>query len=576
MSKIKILDESLINKIAAGEVIERPASVVKELVENSIDAESTKIFVDIEDGGKNLIKVSDNGTGMSKEDAAIAFERHSTSKIKDINDLFSIKSLGFRGEALASIASVSELEVKTKSKDSMEGTKIIIEGGNVKKSETIGFPQGTSITIRNIFFNTPARKKYLKPNETENRHIIDVITKYSLSHPYIHFRLKNNGKEIINSPQTDSQLTNISFLYGSNTAKQLIEVNYVEPNIVIKGYISKPKLNRASKGEQSFFVNQRYVKKATILSNALNDAYHTFMMVGRYPVSILSVQIAPEKIDVNVHPTKAEIKFEDEKSIYNAMFNAITKTLEKSDLIPEELEDVVDKKIEDFGKVNYTKKEYQPKYLFENSEQKTLETKTPEIKTKKLPEIRSLGIINKTYIVAEMRGNLTIIDQHAAAERILYEKFLEETEKEEVKKQKLLDPQIIVVPPSLVDFLESNLEFFDSCGYEIEKFGKIEFLIRTYPVLFGSVFNKELFFELLDDLHKDKKINSAKIIKHEKIASKACRAAIKAGDEISVYQVAELLNELDKKNVPYNCPHGRPIIIKFSYYELEKMFKRIV
>ncbi|AJF62012.1 TPA: DNA mismatch repair endonuclease MutL [Candidatus Woesearchaeota archaeon] len=568
IQNIIILDEALINKIAAGEVIERPASVVKELIENSIDANAEKIFVEVKEGGKSFIKVIDDGDGMSKEDAELSWQRHSTSKIKNIDDLFSVRTLGFRGEALASIAAVSKLTIITKPKKALSGTKIVVEGGKKIISEEYGCPEGTIVEVKELFFNTPARKKYLKSTEQELSHIADIVTRYALIHHKVHFRLSHHEKILLDSPATEDSLTNFTHIYGKDAAKQMLRVEHGD-DIRITGYISKPSLTRSTRNEQSVYVNRRYIKKNSGISEAIRDAYKTLVMVNRHPVVVLDVEIEPERADVNVHPQKSEIRIKDTKGIYDAVFSAVRETIRKNNLIPEVLEST-SKKLSDFSGKNNSG------YHVEDIKQKLLVKEDKRAEAELLPELNVLGIINKTYILAEITGNLLLIDQHAAAERILYEKFTEELKNKKVSIQKLLEPVIIELPPKQFSLSLEKKELLEGMGYKTEEFGNNTIIIRTIPVLLGRNFDKKIFMDFLDELGKLGKIESLATIFHNRIARMACRTAIKAGDEITLPQIKQYIRELVKKNIPYTCPHGRPIMITWSFYELEKMFKRVV
>ncbi len=576
MDNIIILDDALINKIAAGEVIERPASVVKELIENAIDADAKKIFIELKEGGKSYLKVSDDGNGMSRRDVELSWHRHSTSKIKNADDLFSINSLGFRGEALASIAAVSELIITSKPENEISGRRIIVRGSRELINETIGCPKGTTVEVKNLFYNTPARKKYLKSINIELRHVTDIVTRYALINPKIHFRLIHNNREILDVPSTKDFLTNITFIYGKKIIKHLLLLEYSDDFYKINGYISKPSLSKSTKADQSIYVNKRYIKNTTI-SNAVNQAYHTLMMVNRYPVVILNININPRQIDVNVHPQKSEIRIHDEKQLYESVFDAVTQTLQKNDLIPETLTDELVKKLTDFRSFQLEELTKDAKYYnIQDNEQKLLVKETDDTSTSKLPEMKILGILQKTYILAETPGNLILIDQHAAAERILYEKFTEQLKNKQVDIQRLLDPVILKLTPKQYNIALDKKDFLRDLGYRYEEFGKNTLLIRTIPIVLGKQFDRNLFIDFIDELEKNKKPVSLEMFFHNKIAKMACRTAIKAGDEITLPQIKQYIKELSQKNIPYTCPHGRPIMIKWSFYELEKMFKRIV
>jgi DNA mismatch repair protein MutL len=548
-------------------VIERPASIVKELIENSIDAKATKIFVDIGRSGKEFIKVSDNGTGMSREDAGVAFQRHSTSKISVEEDLDNIRTLGFRGEALASIAAIAKVDLKTRDNDSEEGTHLTVS--DKVSIQAIGCPVGTSITVEDIFFNTPARKKFLKDDAIELKHISDVLMKYSLAYPYIHFRLTNDSKELLNAPPTDSMLTNLSYIYGSKAAKEMIEVFSSKGEMHIKGYISKPKLTRASKVDQHYFVNGRYVRNET-LSSAMNDAFSTMVMVGRYPVSVISIVVDPKTVDVNVHPSKIEVKFAKPNIIYDGLFDAVKSSLGQSNLIPEQLSDAIDTKLSHYSHSG------EAKYPINTSDQTTLVVAEKEYAMQRLPHIRIFGVIDKTYLVGDMGGSIVIVDQHAAAERILYEKFMEEIKTGELKSQIMLDAQVLQVKPGMIGVFERCDAMLRKIGYDIDIFGDHEIIVRASPVLLGRVIDTSLLFDIVNEIDGGLNAKLLEALIHQRIATKACRAAIKAGDELTSPQLASLIEGLDKKNIPYNCPHGRPILIRFGRFELEKMFKRIV
>lgn len=559
---IIILDEALINKIAAGEVIERPSSIVKELIENSIDAESTEIFIEAKEGGKSFLKINDNGAGMNKEDAKLSWHRHSTSKLKKADDLFSIHTLGFRGEALASMAAVSDLTIISKQEQDLSGIKINVLGGKEISVEKIGCKKGTAIIIKNLFFNTPARKKYLKSIEIELKFIIDIITRYALLYPEIHFKFIHNDNLVLNYPSVRDELANISFIYGKEIAKNLIEVSY-ENKFRISGYISKPTLNKSTKSMQSIFVNNRYVKKNSIISSAIEDAYHASMMVNRHPIVILKIEIDPKDTDVNVHPQKAEIRIQNEKYLYQDVYDAIKNKLGQSDLIPDALEE---KKIHDFG--------FEKSYL-DTTQQQLLIKENLVMQTEKLSGIKILGIIHKTYIIAEIPGNLILIDQHAAAERILYEKFSKQLKDKKVITQELLNPEVLEISSKQFITIKSNLEKLKALGYIVEDFGNNTVLVRTVPVVLGRQFNKHMFLDFVDELDKGK-LDSLDKFFHDKIARMSCRTAIKAGDVIELPEIKKYVEEIFSNNFPSTCPHGRPIVIKWSFYELEKMFKRVV
>lgn len=603
MPKINILPEELINKIAAGEVIERPASVIKELLENSLDAGATRIIVEVKDYGKQLLKVSDNGEGMDEEDARKALLRHATSKIKDINDLFSIQTLGFRGEALASIAAVSKLTLTTKQKGALEGFSLMVEGGTVTNEGIVASEKGTTIEIEDLFFNTPARKKFLKTDAVELKHIVDVVTQYALIHSQVSFRLIHDLKELLNSPSVEDWRSNLASIYGVEQAKELLEVEH-ENNITgikVYGFISKPYDARNDKTMQSLFVNQRWIRNEE-LTKIIYDAYHSLLFVNKHPVFVLNLTLDPTKIDVNVHPTKAEIKIEQKKEVLEAVFNAVRDTLKKNDLLP-----VMDFQAEQqltFGSAikKEEKKVEAHKYAFESSEQSALQVKESEVvsygdeivpeitpnftygspitiptadtipESDKLPPLRLLGQIHKTFFVAETPGGIVFIDQHVVQERVLYERFMEQLMNQRVAMQNLLRGEVLELTPVQKLLVEENKERLKELGFLLEEFGENSFVLKTVPTLFGRLQPMELLFEVISELKEHH--NRIEQIQEEIITRMACRASVKAGDTLTVTEMHRLLYELSQAKFPYTCPHGRAVLIKIETDELEKKFKR--
>ncbi len=571
MANIKLLDQSLINKIAAGEVIERPASVVKELIENAIDADASQITVEVKEGGKSFIKVSDNGNGMGKEDLKISIERHSTSKIKDVNDLFNINTLGFRGEALASIGAVSQLSIISKTIDK-DAHQISVENGKIIEEKTVGAPQGTIVEVNNLFFNTPARKKYLKTIQQELSHITDIVTRYALINYKIFFKLIHNGNVLINSAATDSLLNNIVEIYGKDVAKDLIEIDYKVKNMHVKGYVAKPSTTRSDKNHISVYVNGRYIYNKTI-TNALMDAFHTLLNVNRYPVAVINIEIDAGLIDVNVHPTKKEIRLSIENQIYENVFTAIRNTLTKAELIPDIREEEMTQKVlvETITAVQKQK----PKANFVKQEsQVTLQTTDSIIDDEKLP-IRILGIVHNCYIIGEDKEGFVVIDQHAAHERVLYEKFMMQLFDKNVKTQQLISPIHVELSPSDSLVLKGNLEIVKKLGFNVEEFGNNSFIIRTVPIVMSRQQDKNVLLDVIDELHSTK-VKTFDEVKEKIITRMACRAAVKQGDEIGLAEVKNIIKQLYKCNIAFTCPHGRPVIVRMTISELEKKFRRRV
>jgi DNA mismatch repair protein MutL len=569
LDKIIILDEALISKIAAGEVIERPASIVKELIENSIDAKAKKISVELKDGGKAYIRVTDDGLGMSRRDAGLSWQRHATSKLRDAHDLSSIHTLGFRGEALASIASVSEMTITTRESDEITGTRIVVTGGKVSVDEEIGCPKGTTIEVKDLFFNTPARMKYMKGDEAEYAAIADIMTRFGLIYHEIQFRLTHNRREQFNWPACDD-IARLSHIYGIKTAKDMVKVSHKDSNFSISGFVSKPQLSRSTREDQSFFVNRRYIKKNSAISEGLNGAFQTLIMVNRFPLAVLDIEVLPERTDVNVHPQKAEIRILDEKGLYDSVFTSVKDALKDCDLIPETIKES-DKNIFDFSPGRL-----ETSYPLDTAKQQMLAKEANAVATDKLHEINIFGIVNRTYIVAEIQGSLLLIDQHAAAERILYENFSQQLRLRKVVVQGLLEPEIIETTPTQIQTVVQHKEELTGLGYSAEAFGHSTVRVSSIPVILGRQFNKEIFIDFLNELGKGEKIESLEGFFHAKFARMACRKAIKAGDEITLPQIKRYVQDILTRDFPPTCPHGRPIMIKWSFYELEKMFKRVI
>lgn len=571
---IKILENSLINKIAAGEVIERPASVVKELIENSIDAFASEIKIEIDNAGLRKIKITDNGCGMNPEDLLLSYKRHATSKISNDEDLFNIMSLGFRGEALASIAEISNLKITTKTKGSVFGTFAEIEGGEMKKSNSCGCPDGTIVEVSDLLFNVPARKKYLKSYDIEFGYILKVVTRYALIKKNVSFKLIKDGKEILNSRKTENLLDNISYIYGTDISKDLIEVDFSQNGISIYGFISKPSLTRSDKSDQSLYVNSRYVRNS-IISNSIYEAYKTLLFIHRHPVFVLNINISPHEIDVNVHPAKEIIRLKEEELVSNFVYSAISNAFKKHSLIPDTnvFEESISKPL----------KEYSFKTDIQSNLEFSISNKNNFIKegNEEYSNIKKhdnfgpfvvLGQINQSFIIANSPQGLSVIDQHAAEERVNYEKFMKEKKNNAIKTQKFLTPKIIELHPFQHIIAMNNYDFIRTLGYEFEDFGENSVKLSAVPEIFGRM-KSILFIDIINELEKNKgEIINSQI--EERIIRFACRASIKAGDEMTLFEMRELLRKLEECENPYTCPHGRPTIINFSIGDLEKRFKR--
>lgn len=601
MKRINILDDITSNKIAAGEVVERPFSVVKELIENSIDAEAKNITIEIYDGGQKSIKVTDDGVGVHPEDVSKAFLPHATSKIEDIDDIFKISSMGFRGEALPSIASVSNTIFKSRTKEFDYGKEIAIAGGNVEYIKDTGSNLGTSIEVNNLFFNVPARQKFMKSSQRESAMITDIVNRLALSHNEISFKLINNGKNTVSTYASANIADTIRFIYDKNTCENIINFEEHADVLSVYGCIGTAELSRGSRNNQSIFVNKRYIK-SKLITTAVETAFKSFLMINKFPFFIIFLDIYPEMIDVNVHPTKSEIKFKDDRYIFKTVFDSVHKALRDSRINSFKSEqgdflDVIEKQVE----VNKEKTEtievlelpidlkktiapikYEPKQETEAVYEKTVEIKDIEInsekqikpKDRKLPYLKVIGQYSNTYIIAEAASELYIIDQHAAHEKIIFEKYREEIKNREITSQILIVPEVLELSPEDYATYIENADLFQATGFNIDIFGEDTITIREVPILLGKPDLKNLFLSIIDNL-KNMGTGLTIDVKYNKIASLACKAAVKGNNSLSQIEMVKLIEDLSYIEDPFNCPHGRPTIIKMSLNELEKKFKRI-
>ncbi|HJD40495.1 MAG TPA: DNA mismatch repair endonuclease MutL [Candidatus Blautia stercoripullorum] len=678
MREIAVLDQNTIDKIAAGEVVERPASVVKELVENAIDAGATAITVEIKEGGISFIRVTDNGNGIPKDQVRLAFLRHATSKIQKVEDLLQISSLGFRGEALSSISAVSQMEVITKTPEDMIGVRYVIEGGREKSLEEIGAPNGTTMLVRNLFFNTPARAKFLKTAMTEAGYVSAYMEQLALSHQDISFKYMVNGQMRLHSSGNSNLRDVIYGIYGRDITRELLEVRFERPGILIEGFIGKPVVSRGNRNFENYYINGRYVK-SKILMKAIEEAYKPYMMQHKYPFVCLQYTISGDEIDVNVHPTKMEVRFQNQGAVYNATYDMITQTLSGREMIPQvELESREEKreerksekknreripapepfetgfrkKTEEFQKRQRTEnpsaaypvpeqiQEERPVYGKEAPAKKeeagspvgihlasvhppASEVSPPEIhkeqetekeeqkipakenipvspaKEERKPEAaplqpqqmelfddrllskkararhRIIGQLFETYWLVEYDNKFYIIDQHAAHEKVLYERFMKEFETREVTTQMVSPPQVISLNLQEDMLLKTHMEVFRQFGFEISEFGGREYSIHGVPANIYGISVQDLFVEILDSLENENSRQPLDIIAG-RIATAACKAAVKGNNTLSFEEADQLIDELLGLENPYNCPHGRPTIISMTKYELEKKFKRIV
>lgn len=667
MANIQVLDQNTINQIAAGEVIERPASVVKELLENAIDAKATAVTVEIRDGGLSLIRVTDNGCGIPKEEIPIAFLRHATSKIRSAVDLITVASLGFRGEALSSIASIAKVELITRTAGSMSGSRYQIEGGEELSFGEVGAPEGTTFLVRDLFYNTPARRKFLKTPATEGAHVADLVEKLALSHPEISIRLIQNNQNKLHTSGNRNLKDIIYTIFGRETAANLLPIKAGEAPVAVTGLIGKPLIARGNRNMENYFINGRYIK-SKLISKAIEDAYKPYMMQHKYPFTVLLFTIDPSFLDVNVHPAKMELRFRDGEMIYKMVFHTLTMALSGRELIPQvELSPSMNRDFAPSSPLKTPASSLKPVRFRENipepfetrrmelikqaspkrqedltaPEQKEIEKKEtdslpkesrkpteaeivqaeraeneqkhsePETFTEKtqaevqLPalvcqpepvygsgtqmdffedklltkparsEHRLIGQVFETYWLVEYHDKLYILDQHAAHEKVLYEKTIRSLKSREYTSQ-LINPPIILTLNSKEQLvLESYKEQFHAIGFEIEPFGGKEFAVRAVPANLFSIAQKDLLLEMLDGLTEGIDSTTPELI-HERIASMSCKAAVKGNHKMSAAEADRLIDELLELENPYACPHGRPTIITMSKYELEKKFKRIL
>ena len=578
MSKIRVMDEILANKIAAGEVVERCASVVKELVENSIDANSQEIKIELKEAGTSLIKVTDDGTGMDKEDAVVAFSRHATSKIMDESDLYNINTLGFRGEALASIASVSNVLLKTSTGE--VGTLVNIKGGKLIKVENTDARKGTVIEVSELFYNTPARLKHMKSLYTELASITDYVNKIALSHPEIRFTLINNNNVILKTDGSGNLLKTISAIYGVDIARKMLEINGEDDDYSIHGFISLPEINRAGRNHMVTLVNGRVVRNQE-LNKIINDSYHSYKPDNRYPIVVISIELDPSLVDVNIHPTKMDIKFSKLEELLELVKKTITSKLNRQTLIPEaSITDfpIVEEVQEPILKEN-TIIENKPKYEeitldFNVQEEPVIYEKKEEKEEERLPLLYPVGLVHGTYIVCQNEIGMYLIDQHAAKERINYEMFKEKLTNPTKENIPMLLPLTIELSNNEYIVLKENFAFLENMGFEISEFGINSVIIKAHPTWLTKDFEDLQIRKILELVSsKEKDFDLAKFNDHL-AATLACKASIKANTNLSINEMEALISDLRKCHNPFNCPHGRPTIITFTKYDLEKLFKR--
>jgi DNA mismatch repair protein MutL len=566
LSRIQVLPEDLINKIAAGEVIERPASVAKELIENSIDAAATRISVEVQDSGRKLIRVSDNGSGMGKEELSLAIQRHSTSKINCLDDLFNIQTLGFRGEALPSIASVSKMELRSCQNGGGRGNQLKVEGGKLVSLEEAGCPTGTSAIIKDLFFNTPARKKFLKSPATEMGHIGDIVSKYALANPQIAFELVSDGKPLLSSPGTGKLKDAVLAVYGIDLLKGLIELTS-EGDTRIRGLISRPTLTRIDKTYENIYVNGRYVRNF-LLSRALEEAYRTLIPNNRYPVAVLFLNIDPKQIDVNVHPAKREIKFLKTQEVMEAVRDCVAKALQNVQCPTSNVESA-----KDLGLAKEWKPEMADALFDVQGPRSNVVIQDAAFEVTAVQPLFSIYQHKDTYIICTDGEDLVLIDQHAAHERVIYNQLNCPTSNVQ-SRQPLLIPETIELNPKESIILQENIDYLRNLGFDLEEFGNNSYILRSVPAVAAKSSAKQLLIDIISELQNAEK--SAQLeIKQETIRKLiACHSAIKSGDKLSNQEMNQLIKDLYASENPLTCPHGRPTMLRITEEELKKHFAR--
>lgn len=654
MAAIHILDDSTIDKIAAGEVVERPASVVKELVENAMDAGAKAVTVEIKEGGIEFIRVTDDGSGIEKEQVKNAFLRHATSKIHTVSDLMSLQSMGFRGEALSSIAAVAKVELVTKTKDALTGIRCCLEGAKETEFEEVGAPEGTTLIVRNLFFNTPARRKFLKTAMTEGSYITDLLEHMALSHPDISFKYVINGQTKFFT-NGDGDLRAIIYrIFGRDIASEMLAFEAVDEDIALEGFLGKPAINRANRNFENYFVNGRYIK-SKVISKAIEEGYQSYMMQHRYPFCVLHITIPPESVDVNVHPTKMEVRFANQNVIFKQIAEHISDFLAQQEMIPDvsPTEEKRSKKTAEAPKIEAPEPFERERKLFREEsgygggkkggsmfqdgffvDNRTTQTvKSPYTSAGALPppnlvrpaaapgnkiigrepapepvsgsiikakdqiivekpeqlnffdekiltkearqEYQIIGQVFDTYWIIEYRDKMLLIDQHAAHEKVKYEQILKKVQENAIFTQTLTPPVVINVTPKEAGLIQEYRKYFEELGFAIEDFGMNAYAVRGVPLDLFSYPVRELFEEILTQM-SETPVKGVPAIIREKIASMACKAAVKGNHALSREEADALIEQLLALDNPYNCPHGRPTIIAMSKYEIEKKFKRIV
>jgi DNA mismatch repair protein MutL len=569
---IKVLSEEVASAIAAGEVVERPASVVKELLENSLDAGARRIEIVTERGGRELVEVSDDGCGIPSAEMPLAVTRFATSKLSTMRDLFAIDSLGFRGEALASIGAVARVELISRSADEINGTRLVVDGGKVGEPHSIGTPQGTLVRVRDLFFNVPARRKFLKKETTERRRISSLVSRYALAYPDVLFKLTQEGRASFQSSGSGNPRETLAAVFGVDTARQMIALPTTpDAPVKVEGYISPLSVHRGSRRGMTFFINGRYVQDAS-LSAAVTQAYHGLLMVGRYPLAVVCLEIPPEEVDVNVHPAKAEIRFRNPDIVFSVLQRVVRATL-LGQAPPPAID--LQRSWKDGGWVDRSRSVSPDWALSTMDFEKTTTIRglQPALPGGGLPLLRAIGQVGAAYLVAEGPDGLYLIDQHAAHERVLFEALMEARTQGEIESQTLLEPATIEFAPTQAAILEENLEVMNRLGFEIEPFGQRIYRLRSLPGLLIGVVPEQALRSVVEDFEEDETPLMSET--EARLAARVCkRAAVKAGQVLSLTEQQRLLRDLEGCQSPRTCPHGRPTMIHLSVETLERQFGR--
>lgn len=580
---IRTLSSEVASQIAAGEVVERPASVVKELVENALDADAKSISITIEEAGRRLIEAADDGSGIPADELTLAVSRHATSKLASAKELFSISTLGFRGEALASIGSVSRLTITSRAEDSETGARIRVEAGQEENVEQVGVPVGTVVQVENLFYNVPARLKFLKSDTTERRAIDTFISRYALAYPNVRFKLVNGKKVTLQTPGDGDRRAILATLYGVDTARQMLEVIAEEEGLKLSGFISPTSVTRSNRREMTFFINGRWMQNIS-LNAALTQAYHTMLMVGRFPLATLFLEVDPEAVDVNVHPAKAEVRFREQSQVFSFVQRAVRRALLAYAPVPSVTPttlwghqpsepgqagldwtmagEVESEKLQVEGKTPSADTNLQP---FDQAQDRP--------STFNIPLLRLIGQIGATYLVAEGPDGLYLVDQHAAHERVLFEKLMLQHERRDIPSQALLEPVSVTLPPAQAALLEEQLDLLNRFGFQVDAFGPNTFQVRAVPTLFSGSGAASALRALVEDFEEDESPLQEEL--EARIAARVCkRMAIKAGQTLSNDEQRALLIDLENCDSPRTCPHGRPTMIHLSVDMLERQFGR--